>query len=443
MKKIMLAGISSGVGKTTVVCALLQCLANQGLKVTSFKCGPDFIDTMFHKKIIGVPSYNLDSYLMDKETMNYLLEKNSGDLAVIEGNMGFYDGINYTESASAYEISEFTETPVILIVNAKEMNNSVAAIIKGFMDYRPNNIKGVIFNCISAMVYDELKILCEEIGIKPLGYFPFNEKTQIKSRYLGLANAAEINDLKDKIDILAGIAAQTLDIDGILEIAAENEKRADIKKTISEPKVRIAVARDKAFCFYYEDNLNLLRELGAELVSFSPIADEALPENIDGIIIGGGYPEIYAGILSQNNSMKQSVKAAIDDGVPCIAECGGFMYLHEIMCDITGQEYEMVGVIEGECAKTDTLQRCGYIEIEAVVDNVFCKAGEKIRAHEFHSYDSENNGSDFIAKKNDTSWGCAHANENLFAGYPHIHFYANKKFAKNFIAQCEKRKSKN
>lgn len=440
MKKIMIAGISSNSGKTTIICALLQYLVNCGLNVTSFKCGPDYIDTMFHKEVIGAPTYNLDSYFMDEGTLKYLFEKNSGDISVIEGVMGFYDGINYTERASSYEISEITDTPVILVVNAKGMGNSVAAAIKGFLDYRKNNIKGVIFNCVSALVYKRLKTVCAEIGIKPLGYFPFCEQARLESRYLGLVTAAEINDLKERLAVLADTAAQTLDIEGILELAAESKKTVGIEKTSAEPKVKIAVARDKAFCFYYEDNLDLLRELGAEIVEFSPMADEKLPEGIDGMIIGGGYPELYTELLSKNISMKNSVMDAIKSGLPCIAECGGFMYLHEGMCDITGQRYEMVGAIEGECAKTERLQRFGYIEMEAAADNIFCKKGGKIRAHEFHYYDSENNGADFIARKNNIEWGCAHANENLYAGYPHIHFYANKEFAESFIEHCEKRK---
>lgn len=440
MKKIMIAGTSSGSGKTTIVCAFLQYLVNNGINVSSFKCGPDYIDTMFHKEVIGTPSYNLDSYFMDEGTLKYLFEKNSRDISVIEGVMGFYDGINFTERASSYEISKITDTPVVLVVNTKGMGNSVAALIKGFMDYRKNNIKGVIFNCASAPVYERLKTVCAEIGIKPLGYFPVCEKARLESRYLGLVTAAEINDLKERLDVLAETAAQTLDIEGILEMASNSEKTVCDEKSISKPKVKIAVARDKAFCFYYEDNLNLLRELGAEIAEFSPMSDECLPENIDGMIIGGGYPELYAEILSQNTKMKAAVKAAITSGIPCIAECGGFMYLHDEMSDVTGQPYEMIGLIKGKCAKTERLQRFGYIEMEAAKDNIFCRRGGKIRAHEFHYYDSENNGTDFIARKNKLEWGCAHADENLFAGFPHIHFYANKGFAESFIEHCEKRK---
>lgn len=440
MKKIMIAGASSGSGKTTIVCALLQYLVNNGVNVSSFKCGPDYIDTMFHKEIIGTPSYNLDSYFMDEGTLKYLFRKNSADISVIEGVMGFYDGVGFTDRASSYEISKIIDTPVILVINAKGMGNSVGAVIRGFLEYKKNNIKGVIFNQITAPVYERMKAVCETEGVKALGYLPFCEAAQLESRYLGLVTATEINDLKGKLQILAETASETLDIDGIAEIAAEESVNRHIEAVIN-PRVRIGVARDKAFCFYYEDNFSLLRELGAELVMFSPLEDEKLPENIDGLILGGGYPELYAEILSGNKSMLKDVRDAVNSGLPCIAECGGFMYLHEGLCDITGKRYEMAGVIEGEAFKTEHLQRFGYIEMEALKDNIFCRRGGKIRAHEFHYYDSENNGSDFKARKNNREWGCAHASETLFAGYPHIHFYANTEFAESFINHCEKRRN--
>lgn len=435
----MIAGASSGSGKTTVVCALLQYLVGSGINVSSFKCGPDYIDTMFHKEVIGAPSYNLDSYFMDDETLKYLFCKNSADVSVIEGVMGFYDGINFSERASSYEISQITDTPVILVIDARGMGNSVGAVIRGFLNYKKNNIKGVIFNRVSVPVYEKLKPVCIAEGVRPLGCLPFNEAAQLESRYLGLVTATEINNLKAKLQNLAEIAVKTLDIDGIIETAAE-EKASFAEETTINPRVRIGVARDKAFCFYYEDNFSLLRELGAELVEFSPMEDSGLPENIDGLILGGGYPELYAEILSENESMLESVRNAIGSGLPCIAECGGFMYLHEGLCDITGKRYKMVGAVCGEAFKTERLQRFGYIEMEAQRDNLLCPKGGKIRAHEFHYYDSENNGSDFIARKNGREWGCAHADKTLFAGYPHMHFYANKGFAKSFINYCEKRK---
>ncbi len=440
MKKIMIAGASSGSGKTTVVCALLEYLISRGVKVSSFKCGPDYIDTMFHKEVIGAPSYNLDSYFMDAGTLKYLFRKNSADISVIEGVMGFYDGINFTEKASSYEISEITETPVILVINAKGTANSVGALIRGFLNYHKNNIKGVIFNQVNASVYERLKPVCEAEGVKALGYLPPTGAARFESRYLGLVTAAEVKDLKARLQNLAELASKTLDIDGIMETAAEERVEPRAEPEIRE-KVRIGVARDRAFCFYYEDNLSLLRELGAQIVEFSPINDGSLPENIDGLILGGGYPELYAEILSANKPMLEAVKKAVANGLPCIAECGGFMYLHEGLSDVTGKRYEMVGAIKGDAFKTERLQRFGYIEMEAERDNIFCKKGGKIRAHEFHYCDSENNGSDFTARKNGREWGCAHADETLFAGYPHIHFYANKDFAKSFMKQCEKRKN--
>ncbi len=441
MKRIMLAAVNSGSGKTTVTCALLQYLVNNGVDAVSFKCGPDYIDTMFHKSVIGAPSYNLDSFFMDDNTIKFLLNRNSADISIIEGVMGFYDGINFTEHASSYEISEITETPVILIMNCKSMANSAAAVIKGFLEYRPNRICGVIFNQVSMATYLRLKPICESLGIKPLGYLPFYENAKLENRYLGLVTAAEVNDLKAKLQKLAKMASETLDIDGILDMAddAPLEYTDLTEKKIAD--VRVAVARDVAFCFYYEDNLRLLKELGAELVEFSPLADKSLPEGIDGLFLGGGYPEIYAEVLAENKEMLAEIKSVIEGGIPCIAECGGFMYLHEKIRDVTGQEYKMAGVIKGACFKKEHLQRFGYLELTANRDSVLCEKGGKIRAHEFHYYDSDSNGDGFDAVKSGKEWKCINVRDNLVAGFPHMNFYANVDFAKSFIRKCGDRKN--
>lgn len=439
MKKIMIAGVSGGSGKTTVTCALLRYFVNNGVRAASFKCGPDYIDTMFHREIIGAPAYNLDSYLMDGETLRYLFIKNSGDISVIEGVMGFYDGVDFGEKTSAYEISTITDTPVILVVDARKMANSAGALLKGFLEYEPNNIKGVIFNCVNAQTYEGLKEVCGSIGIKPVGYFPYIDESKLANRYLGLVTPLEISDLKDRLDYMANIAADTLDIDAILSIAADVPDVLQ-KDAASESKVKLAVARDKAFCFYYEDNMQILRELGAEIELFSPLEDEKIPEGVDGLILYGGYTELYAEKLAKNETMKQSVYNAIKSGLPCIAERGGFMYLHESMYDVTGRRHEMTGVIEGECRINEPSKRFGYIELEAGRDNLLCSKGDKILAYEVRSYDSDDIGSDFMACTDERAWRCIYADDTLFAGYPHIHFYANTEFARNFIKRCEEYK---
>lgn len=435
MKRIMIAGTNSGCGKTTVTCAVLQALVNRNLNVSSFKCGPDYIDPMFHKTVIGAAAYNLDSYLMDRDTVNYLLHKNGGDIAVIEGVMGFYDGLSFTEKGSSYELSQITDTSVILVVSCKGMSLSAMAVINGFKNLKKNNIAGVIFNNLTERLYKDMAHECKRLGIEPLGFMPSIKEAQINSRHLGLVTAQEISDIKDRMNTLAGYAEKYIDIDKILEIANDGDtksKAPDIRKIAD---VKIAVARDKAFCFYYEDNLQLLRELGAEIIEFSPLKNEYVPE-CDGLILGGGYPELYGDILERNKGTLNSVKAAINSGVPCIAECGGFMYLHESMEDNEGRGHKMAGVIKGSCRKTDRLQRFGYMEMTALSDNILCKRGDKIRAREFHYFDSDCCGNSFIAEKNGKTWECVNAVKNLFAGFPHIHFYANREFAKNFIKSC-------
>lgn len=439
MKKIMIAGTNSGCGKTTVTCAVLQALVNRNLSVSSFKCGPDYIDPMFHKTVIGASSYNLDSYLMDSDTVKYLLQKNGGEISVIEGVMGFYDGLSFTEKGSSYELSQITNTNVILVVNCKGMSLSAMAVIKGFKELKRNNIIGVIFNNLPEKLYNDMAGECRKLGVEPLGFMPYIKEAQIGSRHLGLVTAQEISDIKDKMNILADYAERYINIDKILEIADDGDTKTMLPYIDRIADVKIAAARDKAFCFYYEDNLQLLRELGAEIIEFSPLNNESVPE-CDGLILGGGYPELYADILEKNTGTLNSVKICIQSGMPCIAECGGFMYLHDSIEDNDGRGHKMAGVIKGICRKTDRLQRFGYMEMTAQSDNILCKKGDKIRAREFHYFDSNCCGNGFAAEKNGKTWKCVNTDGNLFAGFTHIHFYANIEFAKNFIKSCEEYK---
>ena len=446
MPRIMLAATASESGKTTVTCAVLQALIDRGNTVTAFKCGPDYIDPMFHSEVIGADSRNLDLYMMNENTVKYLLAKNAAqsDISVIEGVMGFYDGVggNQKNKASAYDLANVTNTPVILIVDVKGMSDSVAALIKGFLTYRSdNNIRGVILNRIHETSYAGIKSLIEkELDIPVLGYLPYMKECSLESRHLGLVTAAEVEKLKEKTEMLARQALQTIDFDlfeKIARTAGSIEYEPIAIKALTKP-VRIAVAKDRAFCFYYRDALDLLSEMGAELVPCSPIADTHLPNDIDGLILGGGYPEVYAKTLSENKRFLSELKESIAGGLPCHAECGGFMYLHEIMQDENGTPYPMAGVIKGESFRTDHLVRFGYIELAAKMDNLMAKQGDTIRAHEFHYWDSTNSGDAFSAKRATGSkeWDCILAEGNLCAGYPHIHFYSNPEFAYRFLDQC-------
>ena len=440
--RIMLAGTNSGCGKTTVTCAVLQALVNRGMKVGAFKCGPDYIDPMFHSRIIGAKSANLDLHFFSENTLRYLLIKNARDrdVSIIEGVMGYYDGMGLTTTrASSYEVAKATDSPVILVVNAKGASLSILATIQGFLSFFPdNNIKGLILNQCSPMTYGTLaKTIEDRFEIRALGYLPKMADCAMESRHLGLVTAAEVENLREKLQIMAQQAEKTIDLEGLLALARETDEISCEPVVFPrQEKVCIAVARDNAFCFYYEDSLEALREMGAEIIEFSPIHDKKLPENIHGLYLGGGYPELYARQLSENKTMRESVRNALQNGIPCIAECGGFMYLTESI-----GSFPMVGFLPGNSFDNGKLTRFGYVTLCAKKDNMLCKAGEEIPAHEFHHWDCTEPGMDYTATKaNGKSWDCAVATDNLYAGYPHFHFYANPAFLKGFYDTCLKEK---
>ncbi|WP_312649525.1 cobyrinate a,c-diamide synthase [Aminipila sp.] len=450
LPRILIGAPGSGSGKTTVVCGILQALINKGLNIVSFKCGPDYIDPMFHKEALGLESRNLDLFFNDKETINYLLAKNSkeADLAVIEGVMGYYDGLaGKSYEASSYDLARSTKTPSVLIIDCKGKSVSILAEIKGFMELESDsNIKAVILNRISPMIFEEIKKLIEEtLPIEVLGFMPMIKECSLESRHLGLVTAQEVGNLETILDTLAKQVSESIDLDKLIRIAKTASKIEFIKPTIAcGERVRIGVAKDKAFCFYYQDNLDLLSEFGAEICYFSPLEDKKLPENLQGLYFGGGYPELYLKELEKNDSMKQNIKDALSAGTPCMAECGGFMYLHEVVKDKLGHAYKMVGTIEGESFYADKLVRFGYIDMEAEKTNLLCEEGMHLKGHEFHYWDSTNSGDCFHAQKplRKMNWKCVIGNENLYAGYPHVHFYSNIKSAERFVDICRKRKTK-
>lgn len=445
MPRIMIAATSSGSGKTTVACGLLQALVNRKLRVASFKCGPDYIDPMFHSKVIGTRSRNLDSFFNDENTLKYLMAKSlkDMDISIIEGVMGYYDGLSVLNTkASSYDIAKITDTPVILLINCKGMSLSILPIIKGFLEYKKDSkIKGVILNCISPMIYNEVKNKIEqELNIKVLGYVKDLKELTLESRHLGLIMPNEIQGFKDKINKIAEELEKTLDIEEIIKIGKKAPKieYSKIKIPKLKGKVKIAVAYDEAFCFYYEDNMDILKEMGAEIIKFSPLNDNAIPDNVSGLIIGGGYPELFAKELSENKGMIESIREKIEGGMPTIAECGGFMYLHEELEDLKGNSYNQVGIIKGRSYNTNKLGPFGYIILEALEDNFLCKKGTEILGHEFHYFDSTNCGNKFIAKKpqRNRRWECINVVNNLFAGYPHINYYSNIAIPINFLKVC-------
>lgn len=452
--RVLLAAGASGSGKTMITCGILQALVNRGKKVASFKCGPDYIDPMFHSRVIGTRSGNLDTFFTGEEVTRYLMGKNAEncDIAVIEGVMGYYDGLGGTTSrASAYDLAVVTDTPVILIVNSKGMSVSLAAYIKGFLTYRKDShIAGVIFNQMSAMLYPRMKAMVEEeLGIRVLGYVPQAEDCVIESRHLGLVLPEEIPELKERLERLAQLLEKTLDLDALIALAdaAPELDCPEAEELCQEnpsygyrlpEKVRIAVAEDEAFCFFYEDNFQLLQEMGAELIRFSPIHDQGLPADLDGLLLYGGYPELQGAQLEANAAMREQIRDAIQDGLPCMAECGGFMYLHETLEDMDGTERKMAGVIPGSVYRTKRLQRFGYITLRQKQPVLGCEDLGEIPAHEFHYFDSTDCGTAFAAQKplSSRGWDCIHAADRLMAGFPHLHYYGNPRTAVAFLQKA-------
>lgn len=447
IRRIMIAAPKSGSGKTTITCALLQILKERGENVSSCKCGPDYIDPMFHRQVLGVPARNLDTFFTGEAQTRklFLRDRSDGELVVMEGVMGLYDGLGgIREEGSSYHLAKVTQTPIILVVDAKGMGKSVIPLIAGFLAYdEAHLIKGVILNRMSAAYYEILKPIAEqELGITVLGFFPENKTLQIASRHLGLLLPNELEDLRGQIQIAAQKLKETVDILGLLQIAENLEPlAADTCEREKQPveKTRIAVARDEAFCFYYEENLRMLAQAGAELVFFSPIHDTALPEDIHGLLLGGGYPEIYAKQLSENVSMRTAVREAVLSGIPTVAECGGFLYLHTMLTDREGRSYPMAGVLSGKCFDTGKLVRFGYIELEEKSGH-FLPQGSRIRGHEFHYYDSEDNGADCTAYKPTTgrNYACIHAGENHWYGFSHLYYPSCPEFAEKFVEKAGK-----
>lgn len=452
---IMIAAASSGSGKTVISCALMSAFAKRGLRVAACKCGPDYIDPMFHREVLGVESENLDLFFCEAEVLKGLYREHTAgaDVTITEGVMGYYDGRSLeSEEGSSYDVARTLDIPVILVVPCRGMARSVIPSILGMLTFcGDSRIRGILLNRISGGLYPRMKELIESelsargYNIPVAGYVPEDAVFTLKSRHLGLVTPQEITAIRSRLRKAGELLAKTVDLELLLQIGAactaEAQEKPSAKAHVQEvtgKKIPIGIAWDEAFCFYYKDNLRYLETLGCELVRFSPLRDECLPEGIRGLLLGGGYPELYAGRLAENAKMRRAVRQAVEAGMPCIAECGGFMYLHRELLGEDGVSYPMAGVIPGRAVRQDRLVRFGYVEIQALREGMFLQEGESIRGHEFHYWDSTDNGSDCLAVKPDKrrSWECIHMKGSLFAGYPHIHFYANPLFAQRFVKCC-------
>ena len=444
--RLLICAPASGGGKTTFTCGLLQAFANRGLRLQACKCGPDYIDPMFHREVIGADSRNLDLFFMSENQVRELVAGGAceADMTVIEGVMGYYDGIAVSAEASAWDVARATETPAVLVVDGKGRARSIAAEVLGFLRFRdPSGIAGVVINRCAPMLYPRLKELIEqECGIRAYGYVPVLQDCSLESLHLGLVTASEVADLQVKLNKIATTFEETIDIDGLLELAGTAPDLAYEESALNPPSLqhvpRIAVAHDDAFCFYYSDTLRTMERLGAELVNFSPLSDAHLPEGANGLYLGGGYPELHCPELSGNTALLAEIREAAEAGMPIIAECGGFMFLHEELEDAEGRFWPMVGIIPGRSFKTPRLSRFGYIDIEAKADNLLCGAGDSLPAHEFHYWDSDAPGDAFRAQKPQSprGWECAHATSTLYAGYPHLCLHASPSSLERFVRAC-------
>ena len=449
LPRMLFAAASSGAGKTTVTSGILRCLAQRGINVHAYKCGPDYIDPMFHRFVLDTPCRNLDLYFSSEAQVRTLLAesaRNDDDagetatLAVLEGVMGFYDGLGgTTETASAYHVAQATNTPVILIADGRGASLTLVAALKGIITYRhPSNVKGVIINrCTKSLAALLAPAIQQECGVPVLGYVPALPEFALESRHLGLVTAGEVHDLQERIDGIANTLKQTIDIDALLDLASaapplEYEPSHTVPATDDAPL--IAVANDEAFCFYYEESLELLRTLGARLAFFSPLAGDALPQDTCGVYLGGGYPELHAEALAANTTLACELRELHRKGLPLFAECGGFMYLQKTLTDIEGRTWPMAGVLPGEVHYTGKLSRFGYVELTAQHDGMGIDAGDTLRAHEFHYFDSTQNGCALHAVKyTGKQWDCGVVEKRLFAGFPHFYLPNCQKLARGFV----------
>ena len=443
MIQFLLAAPRSGSGKTTMTCALLMALKRRGCAPCAFKSGPDYIDPMFHRAVLGVESRSLDLFFSAPETVRALYAKGAAGhgAAVCEGAMGFYDGLGgVSDRASAWHLADTLGLPVLLVVEPKGQSLTLAAELKGLNSFRtPSHIAGILLNNCTARMHALLAPMLEkETGLPVLGFLPKLPEAVIGSRHLGLYTAAEVENLQQKLALLADAAEEHIDWPRLLALCEKEPPALPVEPETPPARVRIAVAQDEAFCFTYAETLEAFRDAGAEVVFFSPLRDTALPENIGGLYLPGGYPELHARELSENTSLLREIKQKIESGLPTAAECGGFLYLGQSLTDAEGQSWPMVGVLPGEAKDAGRLVRFGYAALSADSDSMLFRAGESFPIHEFHHWDSTANGTALAAKKpvGGAEWRCGFVNEHFYAGFPHL-YWAGTPLPQRFAAAAE------
>ena len=443
MIQFLLAAPRSGSGKTTMTCALLMALKRRGCAPCAFKSGPDYIDPMFHRAVLGVESRNLDLFFSAPETVRTLYAKGAAGhgAAVCEGAMGFYDGLGgVSDRASAWHLADTLGLPVLLVAEPKGQSLTLAAELNGLVNFRtPSHIAGILLNNCTARMHALLAPMLEkETGLPVLGFLPKLPEAVIGSRHLGLYTAAEVENLQQKLALLADAVEEHIDWPRLLALCEKEPPALPVQPETPPARVRIAVAQDEAFCFIYAETLEAFRDAGAEVVFFSPLRDTALPENIGGLYLPGGYPELHARELSENTSLLREIKRKIESGLPTAAECGGFLYLGQSLTDAEGQSWPMAGVLPGEAKDAGRLVRFGYAALSADSDSMLFRAGESFPIHEFHHWDSTANGVALAAKKpvGGAEWRCGFVNEHFYAGFPHL-YWAGTPLPQRFAAAAE------
>lgn len=449
-RRLVIAGTGSGAGKTTVTIGLMAALKQKGYVVQGFKCGPDYIDPTYHTAVTGRPSRNLDSYMLTHDAVKEIFVRGSkdADISIIEGVMGMYDGKEATsDKGSTAEISILTESPVLLVVNCQSMARSAAAIVKGFQLLNPAvRIVGVVANKVGSEGHHKIvkAAIEQECSIPVVGYLKREGDVEIPERHLGLIPSVERGELDGLFARLAEMIAQTVDLDQIWELA--QAKQLDVTPTLfvrrsTSDRVTIAVAKDPAFHFYYPENLELLEAYGARLLFFSPLAGEGVPEEAEGLYIGGGFPEEFAAELSQNKEVKESFRHAIHAGIPTLAECGGYMYLTEAIVTTDGTSYPMVGLIPGKVTMQRKLAALGYREVRGTANNFLIGAAQQAKGHEFHysTYATDSEVELTYAYETKGLRGTkqeGYVQRNLVAGYTHLHFGSDPELVERWITRC-------
>lgn len=437
MNQIIIAGTSSGVGKTTISVGIMRAMMERGKKVIPFKVGPDYIDTGFHEAATGRASVNLDCWMTGIENTRFLFDEHCkrGDFSVIEGVMGLYDGLGDEQNTgSTAHIAKILNIPVILIIDGSQMAASAGAVVLGFHEFdKEVNIAGIIVNCVSSVSHYELikESIRRTMGIPCLGYLPPSAEISLPSRHLGLVPGNETARLNERIEEIGVFIEKHIDLDALeilSEVSAKNIERYDPRISLKDMAkgIKIGIARDDAFSFYYEDNLELLRYMGAEITSFSPLKDAFIPKNLDALYLGGGFPEMFAEKLSANSSFRNSIVSEMKNGIMVYAECGGYMYLTQGIRDAEENYHVMTGFLEGSSEMTKTLQRFGYAE-------VLTEGGYLFRGHEFHHSrwmgPSDVKHTLSLSKPKELNknmtWACGQRKENVHGAYVHLHFYSN------------------